>query len=136
MLGFKSTFSHGFYKSSLNSIKCLDFSLLFHVDCDWVNAKEAIAQMVMGIYIVRSEGHQPGDKPVDVGIVIEGTEVLCSLKNVAVSVAMLFGLTYALNLSYPRELKATFEVIQKVFFNLDGQKLSPKVQALKNKMLE
>lgn len=105
-------------------------------DCDWVNAKEAIEQMVMGIYIVRFEGHQPGDKPVDVGIVIEGTEVLCSLKNVAVAVAMLFGLTYALNLSYPRELKATFEVIQKVFFNLDGQKLSPKVQALKNKILE
>uniref|UniRef100_A0A9J7XUW0 Uncharacterized protein n=1 Tax=Cyprinus carpio carpio TaxID=630221 RepID=A0A9J7XUW0_CYPCA len=155
------------FTRAINSIPCLGFSLLFHVnnsidmrrecilkalcvylnedhaqlfkeynDCDWVNAKEAIAQMVMGIYIVRSEGHQPGDKPVDVGIVIEGTEVLCSLKNVAVSVAMLFGLTYALNLSYPRELKATFEVIQKVFFNLDGQKLSPKVQALKNKMLE
>lgn len=72
----------------------------------------------------------------DIGIVIEGTEVLCSLKNVVVAVAMLFGVTCALNLCDPRELKATFEVIQKVFFNPDGQKLSPKLQALKSKMLE
>ncbi|XP_059363063.1 uncharacterized protein LOC132101859 isoform X2 [Carassius carassius] len=155
------------FTRAINSIPCLGFSKLFHVnnsidmerecilkalcvylkkdhlqlfkeynDCDWMNAKEAIEQMVMGIYIVQSTGHQPGDKPVDVGILIEGTEVLCSLKNVAVAVTMLFGLTYALNHSYPQELKAIFEVFQKVFFILDGQKLSPKVQAPKNKILE
>ncbi|XP_016328192.1 uncharacterized protein LOC107677697 isoform X2 [Sinocyclocheilus anshuiensis] len=107
-----------------------------YADCDWLSAKEAMKQTVMGIYIVRHEGHDPVDQPVDVGVVIEGTEVLSSLRNAAVAVAMLFGLIYALNLSYPRELKSTFEVIQKVFFNLDGHRLSPKVQTLKNKMLE
>lgn len=112
------------------------YFVYFAQDSDWLSAKEAMKQTVMGIYIVRHEGHDPVDQPVDVGVVIEGTEVLSSLRNAAVAVAMLFGLIYALNLSYPRELKSTVEVIQKVFFNLDGQRLSPKVQTLKNKMLE
>lgn len=93
-------------------------------------------QTVMGIYVVRHEGHEPLDDPEDIGVIIEGVDAISSVRSVAVATAMLFGLIYALNLSYPRELKSTFEVIQKVFFNLDGQRLSPKVQALKNKMLE
>ncbi|KAL1268374.1 hypothetical protein QQF64_033737 [Cirrhinus molitorella] len=93
-------------------------------------------QTVMGIYIVQPEGSDAAEELVDIRVVIEGTEVLRSLRNVTVALAMLFGLIYGLNFSYPRELKATSEVIQKVFFNLDGHKLSPKVHALKNKMLE
>ncbi|KAK3544962.1 hypothetical protein QTP86_029939, partial [Hemibagrus guttatus] len=91
---------------------------------------------VMGIYGIRHGGDEPVDEPADIIVVTEGLEVLKSLRNVAVAVAMLFGLISASNLSHPRELKSTFEVIQKVFFNLVGHKLLPKVQALKNKMLE
>ncbi|KAG5260572.1 hypothetical protein AALO_G00305330 [Alosa alosa] len=93
-------------------------------------------QTVMGIYNVCHEGHELDDEPEDIRVIIEGVETICSVMSVAVATAMLFGLMYTLNLSYLRELKTSFEVIQKVFFNLHGQRLSPKVQALKNKMLE
>lgn len=63
-------------------------------------------------------------------IVIEGTKVLEGF-DVARSCALLMGIIYALNLSYPKQLKFTFEVFQKLFLELDGQKASSKVMSLK-----
>lgn len=71
--------------------------------------------------------------PASATIMIEGTEVVEGL-NVPRACALLMGLIYALNLSYPRELKYTFEVFQKVFLKLDGQKTTPKVTSLKQKL--
>ena len=62
---------------------------------------------------------------------LEGVKVLDELRYVPFAVAMLPALIYALNLSYPRELKYTFEALQKIIMKLDGNKLSTKVQALK-----
>ncbi len=45
---------------------------------------------------------------------------------------LLFGLIYALNISYPKELKYTFETIPKVFIGLDPQCFA-RVQSFKNK---
>ncbi len=90
----------------------------------------------MGIYVIRAEGAGPRDEPTDVGVVLEGVEVLPNLKNVTLGCVMLFGLIYALNLNYPKNLKCTFEVFQKVLMELDTTKLSPKVQELKIKMLQ
>ncbi|KAI3357110.1 hypothetical protein L3Q82_015579 [Scortum barcoo] len=104
-----------------------------------VNSEEAereIAQTTMGLYVIQKDGADDKEKPEDVGVVIEGVEVLCKLGSISFGCAMLFELIYILNLSYPQELKFTFEFFQKVLMNLDGNKLSPKVQTLKIKMLQ
>lgn len=71
--------------------------------------------------------------PANASIIIEGTEVLQDL-DVSRACALL-GLVYALNLSYPKELKNTFEVFQKIILELDGLKARPKVMSLNNKLL-
>ncbi|XP_019207840.1 sterile alpha motif domain-containing protein 3 isoform X3 [Oreochromis niloticus] len=67
-------------------------------------------------------------------IVIEGTAVLEDL-DVPRACALMMGLIYALNLSYPKQVKNTLEVFQKVFLELDGLKASPRVMSLKCKLL-
>lgn len=98
-------------------------------------AKSCMEQTVMGVYVIQKEGAEPEDDPEDIGVVIEGVEALTDLGNIAQACALLFGLIYCLNLSYPPELKCTFEVLQKIILNLDGQKLSSKAQFLKNKLM-
>lgn len=94
--------------------------------------------MVMGVFVIRCDGGEGcegcEDEPADVGVVLEGVTALEGLGNVTNGVALLIGLIYALNLSYPKELRYTFELLQKVFLELDGHKLSTKVQALKTKL--
>lgn len=84
----------------------------------------------MGLYVIQKEGADDEGKPEDVGVVIEG------VRSISFGCAMLFGVIYTLNLSYPQELKFTFEFFQKALMNIDGIKLSPKVQALKIKMFQ
>uniref|UniRef100_A0A3B4GB81 Uncharacterized protein n=1 Tax=Pundamilia nyererei TaxID=303518 RepID=A0A3B4GB81_9CICH len=48
---------------------------------------------------------------------------------------VIFGLTYALHLSYPKCLANTFDFIQKVLMGLEDGKLKPKVLSLKNDLL-
>lgn len=93
-------------------------------------------QTILGVYVIRSEGADATDLPEDVGIVVEGCTVLQDLRDVASGIALLLGLIYCLNLSYPKDLKYTFEFLQKVLMELDGKKLSTKVQVLKNKLCE
>ncbi|KAE8278750.1 hypothetical protein D5F01_LYC23669 [Larimichthys crocea] len=90
-----------------------------------------MAETVFGIFVMRHEGAEPSDAPEDVGIILEGVEVLNNLGSVPFAVAMLLALVYALNLSYPPELKYTFEALQKIIMELDESRLSRKVQALK-----
>uniref|UniRef100_A0A3Q2EFD0 Uncharacterized protein n=1 Tax=Cyprinodon variegatus TaxID=28743 RepID=A0A3Q2EFD0_CYPVA len=91
-----------------------------------------LAVQRMKIYSIQtnlSEGTE------DIGIVIDGTKVLTALGNFSRASAMLVGLTYAVNLAYPKELRYTFEAFQKLFLELDCSKLSPKVNSLKSKLL-
>ncbi|KAL3969254.1 beta-galactoside alpha-2,3-sialyltransferase (sialyltransferase 4A) [Sarotherodon galilaeus] len=64
-----------------------------------------------------------------------GVRVMPALGNFPRACAMLVGLTYAVDLAYPKELKYTLEVFQKLFLELDCARLSPKVNSLKNKLL-
>lgn len=70
-----------------------------------------------------------------IALVIEEQIVLDDVSDLPTAFALLFGLIYALNLDYPKDLRYTFEVIQKVFMNL-GTKCSAHVQALKNRLLK
>lgn len=62
------------------------------------------------------------------GIAIEGAEVLFGISNLAQACSYLMGLIYALELSYPKKLKYTFEVFQKIFLELEdvNKKCLPK----------
>jgi len=75
-----------------------------------------------------------GSDPAHAKIVLEGTEVLTDV-DIPRTCALRMGLIYALNLSYPKELKNTFEVFQKILLKLDDLRASPKVMSLKNKLL-
>ncbi len=57
--------------------------------------------------IVKHEFADATRRPEDIGIVLEGMEVLSGLGNVALATAMLLGLIYSLNLTYPQELRYT-----------------------------
>ncbi|KAL3973686.1 NF-kappa-B inhibitor-like protein 2 [Sarotherodon galilaeus] len=115
-----------------------DPSILFkeYLDSDATAVQRELEQITLGIFTISVEGGDASTPPADVGITIEGVEVLHDLGDMASACALLMGVIYALNLSYPRELKAFFEVLQKLFLHLDASRLSTKVQMLKNKLYE
>ena len=86
--------------------------------------REDLVQHVMNVFTVK-DLHQN----IEHGICIEGAEVLAGIPSVTRSCTLLMGLIYGLNLRYP------FEVFQKVFLELDELRTSPRVQALKMKLL-
>ncbi|XP_032429553.1 uncharacterized protein LOC116726778 [Xiphophorus hellerii] len=93
-------------------------------------AQMELKQLTMAVFVIRKEGEGLKEPPEDIGIVIEGVEVLHDLTSVASACALLLGLIYSLNLAYPKALRFTFEVFQKIFMQLEQHKMSPKVQNL------
>lgn len=93
-------------------------------------------QTVLGVFAIKKEDAGPTDGLEDVGLIIEGVEVLHDLRDVWNAVALLFGLMYSLDLSYPKKLKCTFEVLQKLVMELNATNLSTKAQVLKNKLFK
>lgn len=74
-------------------------------------------------------------QPFHVSVILEDQVVMSHTSWTDVLV-FLFGLIYALHLSYPEKLSGFFEFIQVVLLNLDdGRKqLKPKLQALRNEL--
>ncbi|KAI3357901.1 hypothetical protein L3Q82_016289 [Scortum barcoo] len=89
-----------------------------------------LEKLTTAVFVIRKEGEGLQEPPADIGIVIEGVEVLHDLTSVASACAHLLGLVYILILAYPKPLRFTFEVFQKVFMQLDPHKMSYKVQSL------
>uniref|UniRef100_A0A3B3I240 Uncharacterized protein n=2 Tax=Oryzias latipes TaxID=8090 RepID=A0A3B3I240_ORYLA len=102
------------------------------MDEDSIN--DAIEETCVGIYVLKEQASSAEGK--DIGVVLEGIKLLQNLENVPMAVAMLFGLMYALNLSYPQNLRYTFEVLQKIIMELNEGELSNKVRALKNRLFQ
>ncbi|CAL8236185.1 unnamed protein product [Arctogadus glacialis] len=116
----------------------LDTLVKEYVDIECSEAEADVAGTTMAIYTVQAEGDDhdgPGGLFADVGMVLEGVKVLNNLKSINHACVMLYGLIYALNLSYPKNLKYTLEAYQKILMDLESSKPSPKVRALKLKLL-
>lgn len=73
------------------------------------------------VFVIREED-DPCKPPNDIGIIIEGVEVN-ELPSAAHGCALLFGLSYALNMSCPGELKHTFDVLQIIFMEKEPKKI-------------
>ncbi|KAK5918640.1 hypothetical protein CgunFtcFv8_003385 [Champsocephalus gunnari] len=99
------------------------------IDVDETIVEGAIEKTTMGIFTLKNTASED-----DVRIVLEGVTVIQDLETVAFASAMLLGLIYSLNLSYPKKLSCTFEVLQKIIMELDGGVLSYKAQSLKTKL--
>uniref|UniRef100_A0A3B4Y4R9 Uncharacterized protein n=1 Tax=Seriola lalandi dorsalis TaxID=1841481 RepID=A0A3B4Y4R9_SERLL len=69
-------------------------------------------------------------------IILEGRIVMDDLENLPHAMCLFFGLTYALNLEYPQQLKNTFDFIQRVLLSLGHKSLKPKIQSLKNLLMK
>lgn len=98
--------------------------------------EDVIKGMVIGILLVVEDVKEP--LPVsynDVAIVIEEKIVMRHLGDVPNAFVNLMGLLYTLNLDYPKDLKYTFEVIQRLFMGIGSEMCTPRVHSLKNKLL-
>lgn len=68
-----------------------------------------------------------------VGIILEGNIVM-DVASLPQAMYIVFGLTYALHLNYPKYMKTTFDFFQQVLLNLGKTDLRPKLQTLKNQL--
>ncbi len=95
--------------------------------------------MNIGLLIVVEEGGSKEEllakEVIDVGVVLEEHIILHDQRDVPNAFATLMGLLYCLNIDYPKGLKYTFELVQKVFMGIGGGNCSAKVHGLRNKML-
>lgn len=73
---------------------------------------------------------------IDVAVILEEHIVLHELRNISNAFATLMGLLYCLNIDYPKGLKYTFELIQKVFMGIGSGSCSAKVHRLRNRLLQ
>lgn len=96
--------------------------------------------MDIGLLIVSEEGGSKQEllakEAVDVAVVLEEHIILHDLRDVANAFATMMGLLYCLNIDYPKGLKYTFELIQKVFMGIGSGNCSPKVNGIRNKLLQ
>ncbi|KAI5613818.1 hypothetical protein C0J50_11291, partial [Silurus asotus] len=82
--------------------------------------------------IVTKRGSTDGSL-LETGIVLEGKQVIAGLKSIPAACVILLALIYAVNLSYPKPLRYTFEFEN--LLEVDSGKLFPKILSFKNKLL-
>ena len=68
---------------------------------------------------------------VNVAVILEEEVVMDNLGDFTNALMILFGLLFALNMEYPKDLKDTFEAVQKILLNLEKECIA-RIQSLKN----
>ncbi|XP_076124803.1 uncharacterized protein LOC143104572 [Alosa pseudoharengus] len=68
-------------------------------------------------------------------IILEGSIVMDNIPDLPLAVCLLFGLTYALHLDYPKCMSNTLRFIQSAMLGLGSKTLPPKLLSLKNALL-
>ncbi|XP_024133663.1 uncharacterized protein LOC112149902 [Oryzias melastigma] len=76
-----------------------------------------------------------GEDIVATSLVLEEQIILHDVKDFTQAIALLMGLLFSLNIDYPRGLRYTFEVVQKVFMDIGGGQCSSMVHGLRNRLL-
>ncbi|KAL7851800.1 hypothetical protein SRHO_G00175850 [Serrasalmus rhombeus] len=110
---------------------------LFIEEQDTEALEDHTKNMKMGILEVVKESADSSrslTSVVSVAVVLEEEVVMDNLPDYTDAFILLFGLLYALNTEYPKDLKYTFDVVQKVFLHL-GNECTARVQSLKNKLV-
>ncbi|KAK6328719.1 hypothetical protein J4Q44_G00006970 [Coregonus suidteri] len=107
--------------------------------CQASDSKEGVVTGVdVGVLIVREDGEEAvlPNNVLDVSVILEGHIVLNELSDVPSAFSVLVGLLYSLNIDYPKGLKYTFEVLQKVLMDVGGGTCSAHALGLRNKLLQ
>ncbi|MEQ2189561.1 hypothetical protein GOODEAATRI_026522, partial [Goodea atripinnis] len=112
----------------------------FYITCFDCDTDETWVQVSVGVLTVTHEDvrlspNQLHLHPVSTAIIVEGGVVLNDIQNLPEAFCLLFGLSYALHLDYPKAMKNMFRFIQRVMLDLGENKLPPKLQSLKNLLL-
>ena len=98
-----------------------------------------LESVAVGLLTVIISDHATVQSPVhyhsvSISVIIE-SDAMVSLPRLGDAFLVIFGLIYALHLSYLKALTNTFEFTQKILPCLEGSKLSPRLQTLKNDLM-
>lgn len=120
------------YCSEIFDLKsCVNTALVLQ-ECD--PEEEATTGVAVGILFVLEDGVAPTSSVRSIAAILEDTIVLDEIPDLPSALAYLFGLLYALNMSYPQTLKYTFDAFQHIFMEV-GSDCTQRVRSLKNKLL-
>ena len=111
------------------------FLALNNASVPFLQDTDILAPVLKGASVAILTIHEDHNVVRDQAVVIEGDIVLHDIPDLSTAFAYLFGLLYALNIEYPKELRYTFEAIQAIFFELGGSRCSPRIRTPKNKLL-
>ncbi|XP_062410571.1 uncharacterized protein LOC134101030 [Sardina pilchardus] len=109
----------------------------FFLKCLNTDPEEAVVEGVpVGILTVYEDDDSATAPPIvtEIAVVLEGAVIKHDLPHLAAAFGYLFGLMYAMDISYPEKMRYTFEAIQTIFFEL-GSKCSQRTRSLKDKLL-
>lgn len=116
--------------------KCNDSALILTLFFKDRDDDDSFHNADIGILLAKHEGAVLSSSlhlsPASFKIIIEGEVVIDNLQHLPKAMCMMFGLTYALHLNYPKAMKLTFLFIQQVLLSLGNSELKPKLQTLKN----